>query len=165
MTKKGARAAVPAYVTSFGAALSVFVIGGALTQRSDWTWYGQLMKPDWQPPGWLFGPVWTILFALIAIAAATAWTSAETPGTHRLLFSALLLNAILNVGWSLLFFTLERPDLALFDVLALWLSIAFLIAVFGRISRPAGLLLVPYLAWVSFATALNLEIVRLNGPF
>ncbi len=71
--------ALPTYLASFAAALSVFVLGGALTQRSDWSWYDGLAKPFWQPPGWVFGPVWSVLFALIAIAAATAWMAAKSP--------------------------------------------------------------------------------------
>ncbi len=89
----------------------------------------------------------------------------EVSCVHRLLFLSMLVNAVLNVSWSVSFFTLKRPDLALVDVVALWISIAFLMALFGRVSRPAGVLLFPYLAWVSFAAVLNLEIVRLNGPF
>jgi tryptophan-rich sensory protein len=139
------------------------VAGARLTDIGPW--YFALKKPSWQPPDWLFGPAWTLIFALTAAAAAIAWNAAETAQMRRALEVAFLVNAVLNVAWSWLFFTLRRPDFALIEVGVFWASIVVLIVLAGRVSSTAGLLLVPYLAWVSFASFLNWTIVRLNAPF
>lgn len=142
------------------AAFAVATLGGALTDIG--AWYKALQKPSWQPPDWLFGPVWTTIFTLIAISAALAWRDAPDAGTRGQVVGLFAMNGVLNVLWSLLFFHLRRPDWALIEVVALWLSIVLLIFVLWRFSRRASLLLLPYLAWVSFAAYLNLTIVRLN---
>lgn len=148
------------------AALVVVVLAIAGARLTDiGPWYFALRKPSWQPPDWLFGPAWTLIFALTAAAAAIAWNRAETAETRRMLEVAFVANALLNVAWSWLFFTLRRPDWALIEVAAFWVSIVVLIGLASRVSTPAALLLVPYLAWVSFASVLNWTIVRLNAPF
>jgi len=153
------RLLIPLLIALAGAFL-VAGIGGALTDTGDW--FRALNKPSWQPPDSVFGPVWTTLYALIAASAALAWYDARN-GTERIrLVGLFIVNGILNVGWSLLFFHLQRPAWALAEIVILWFSIAFLIVFLWRFSRRAALLLVPYLAWVSFATALNAAIVRLN---
>jgi tryptophan-rich sensory protein len=145
-----------------GAALLVAALGGAATEIGPW--YESLRKPLWQPPDWLFAPVWTAIFALTALAGLRAWRrTPDVAGRGRVL-SAYALNALLNIGWSVLFFTLKRPDWALVEVVVLWLSVALLIYLSGRRDRAAGWLLVPYLAWVGFAATLNWSVVRLNGP-
>jgi len=136
--------------------------GGALTQIGPW--YFALAKPTWQPPDWLFGPAWTTIFTLTAIAGVLAWRNAAARG-RALVAAAFALNATLNVAWSALFFFLRRPDWALVEVVALWLSVAALMLVTRRFNRVAPWLLLPYLLWVGFAGVLNLAIVRLNGPF
>ncbi len=145
------------------AALAVALLGGLMTDIGPW--YRSLQKPGFQPPDWAFGPAWTVIYALAAMSAVAAWRAART-GTQRetmlVLFAA---NAFLNVLWSLLFFRLRRPDWALFEVAFLWASVLLLIIVLGRWSRTAALLLVPYLAWVSFASVLNWATVQLNPPF
>jgi tryptophan-rich sensory protein len=146
-----------------GAALAVGLLGGLATDIGPW--YQQLKKPSWQPPDWLFGPVWTTIYALAVIAGLRAAMAAPNNAARRQIVIAFLVNASLNVLWSLLFFRLRRPDWALYEVGFLWLSIAVLIWVLGRHSRSAGWLLVPYLAWVAFAAFLNFTVVRLNGPF
>ena len=149
----------PLLVALAGAFL-VAGIGGALTEIGPW--FRALNKPAWQPPDSVFGPVWTILYALIAASAALAWYDARN-GKQRIVVVVLfVLNGILNAGWSLLFFHLQRPTWALAEIAVLWLATAALMAVLWPISRRAALLLVPYLAWISFAAALNFEIVRLN---
>jgi tryptophan-rich sensory protein len=144
-------------------AFAVGLIGGLATDIGPW--YAHLVKPSWQPPDWLFGPVWTTIYALVVIAAVRGWRR-SSPGAQRewmlVLFAA---NAFVNVLWSLLFFRLQRPDWALLDVGVLWSSVLALVILLGRVDRPGGLLLVPYLAWVSFASFLNLTIVVLNAPF
>lgn len=145
------------------AALLVATVGGTLTDIGPW--YQSLQKPSWQPPDWLFGPAWTLIFALAAISAATAWRDAPRREDREWMIALFALNGFLNVLWSLLFFRLHRPDWALIEVGALWLSILVLILVLARYSRPAALLLLPYLAWVTFAAVLNWRVVQLNAPF
>ena len=144
-------------------ALGVASLGGALTTIGPW--YRALAKPWFQPPDWLFGPAWTLIFALCAVAGAHAWTRAYGSHARRRVLTLFGINALLNVGWSLLFFHWRRPDWALVEVAFLWLSILALIAVLGRQAPRVRWLLAPYLAWVSFASVLNAAIVRLNGPF
>jgi benzodiazapine receptor len=145
------------------AALAVALLGGLMTEIGPW--YRGLQKPSWQPPDWAFGPAWTVIYALAAIAGVFAWRDAHSQQQRETMLMLFALNAFLNVLWSLLFFRLRRPDWALFEVGLLWLSVLLLIVVLGRYSRTAALLLVPYLLWVSFASTLNWATVRLNGPF
>ncbi len=152
-----------AVLVAAGAALAVGVLGGSLTELGPW--YRHLVKPSWQPPDYAFGIIWTAIFALCAAAGVIAWRAARRPATREWILGLFALNGFLNLLWSLLFFRLHRPDWALDEVAALWLSILLLIVVLGRVSRLAGLLLAPYLVWVSIAAALNLEVVRLNPPF
>lgn len=145
------------------AAVGVAVVGGLMTDIGPW--YQSLDKPDWQPPDWLFGPVWTTIYALTAVAAVLAWRGSNDRAARQNLSILLLLNATLNVTWSLLFFSLQRPDWALYEVSFLWASIILLMYACYRRKRIAALLLVPYLVWVAFAAVLNAEVVRLNAPF
>ena len=144
-------------------AIGVGVLGAMTTDIGPW--YQALKVPAWKPPDILFGPAWTTIFALAAISGVIAWRRAETRSQRDWIPVLFAVNAFLNVLWSLLFFRLHRPDWALAEVGFLWLSILVLILVLGRIARPSGWLLAPYLAWVTFATALNLAVVRLNAPF
>ena len=144
-------------------ATAVAASGGALTQLGPW--YRGLIKPSWQPPDWLFGPAWTLIFICTASAAVIAWRAAVLPRQRAAVLILMAVNAAFNVGWSLLFFYLHRPDWALLEVGPLWLSILVPLIVFGRMSRRAGWLLAPYLAWVSFAAFLNYTIVGLNAAF
>lgn len=146
-----------------GAALLVALMGMLATDISGW--YQTLEKPAWQPPDWLFGPIWTLIYALAALAGVSAWHGApDSIGRNRIL-ALFSLNAFLNVLWSLLFFRLHRPDWALIEVAFLWLSVLALMVGLRPFSRRAFWLLVPYLAWVTFAAVLNASIVRLNpGP-
>lgn len=150
----------------FVAALAAFMVAAIGTTVTDiGPWYQGLAKPSWQPPDWLFGPVWTIIFALAALSAATAWRDAPTREAREWVIVLFALNGFLNVLWSLLFFRLHRPDWSLMEVALLWLSIVLLIVVLRPISRTASNLLWPYLAWVSFAALLNWRVVELNAPF
>lgn len=161
MTGRGGRWVAPLVASS--TAVLVALLGGLLTRLDDW--YYALSKPAFQPPDWLFGPAWTIIFLLCVLAALDVWRRDLEPGQRRLVVILFAVNGVLNVAWSALFFFLKRPDLALLEVAALWLSVLSLVVMLGRHSRRAGLMLLPYLAWVSFAAALNLAIVRLNAPF
>ena len=145
-----------------GLAFATASIGGSLTVLDDW-YYG-LIQPSWKPPDWLFGPAWTTLFGLMAWSGVIAWraSAALALETRQRLLALWAINAVLNVAWSLLFFKLQRPDLAVIEVCLLWASIALLIRHLRPYAPKAGWLLWPYLAWVSFAAALNAAVVYLN---
>lgn len=136
----------------------VFAVAGLGAQFGPDEWFAALQKPSWNPPNWVFAPVWTTLYAMMAVAAWLVWrTGARAP------LAWWLVQLALNAAWSWLFFGLHRPDLAFADILVLWLAIAATIVAFAPVSRTAALLLVPYLAWVTFATALNGAIWRLDA--
>ncbi len=151
------------FVIAAVAAVAVAALGATVTDLGPW--YQELNQPNWKPPDWLFGPAWTLIFALATLSAATAWRDAPSQDDREWMIGLFALNGSLNILWSLLFFRLQRPDWALAEVVLLWLSVLWLIVVLGRYSRPASLLLIPYLAWVAFAGLLNLAVVRLNAPF
>ncbi|MEV4754284.1 TspO/MBR family protein [Micromonospora sp. NPDC049559] len=142
----------------FGAATFAAAAIGAFAVRGTATEYDTLVRPSWAPPSWLFGPVWTVLYVSIAVAGWLAWQRAGW-GPALWSYAAQL---VLNAAWTPIFFGLGRYGLALVDIVALWLLVAATIVLFHRVSRPAAGLLAPYLAWVSFATALNAAIVTLN---
>jgi translocator protein len=144
-------------------ATAVAVLGALTTQLGDW--YYRLYKPRWQPPDWLFGPAWTLIFALSALAGVLYWRQNASRDDRLRILAAFAFNAFLNTFWSLLFFRLKRPDWALYEVGFLWMSIVLLIVLAARGSRAAAWLLLPYLLWVSFASFLNWKIVQLNAPF
>ena len=140
---------------------AIAAIGGSVTSGSVGTWYVTLNKPSFNPPNWIFGPVWTVLYAMMAIAAWRVWRVVG----WRNGFEALFLFAIqlgLNLAWSVLFFGLHRVGSAMVCIVALWLAIAATAAAFRKIDRLAAWLMVPYLAWVFFAALLNFSIWRLN---
>jgi tryptophan-rich sensory protein len=155
-----ARGSKKPILIAFLLAIAVGGIGGAVTEIGPW--YFSLIKPTWQPPDWAFGPIWTLIYITTGIAGVRAWRLGDAR-QRRLFLIALLINCALNVLWSLLFFKMQRPDLALIEVVALWLSIVPLILLPLRYSPRSSLLMLPYLAWVSVAAYLNLTIVRLNG--
>jgi translocator protein len=145
------------------AAIIMGVLGAVVTDLSPW--YYALKKPSFQPPDWLFGPVWTAIFAMLATSGVLAWRTAADAGTRSWVIRLYAFNLVLNLLWSTLFFRFQRPDWALFEVVFLWASIAALIWSLLLRSRLASWLLVPYLVWVTFAAILNMAIVQLNGPF
>jgi len=124
-------------------------------------WYGGLTKPALTPPAWVFGPVWTLLYTMMGVAAWIVWKRRGYAAAAFAL-SLFLLQLGLNALWSYLFFGLKNPGLAFLDIVALWLVILAAVITFFRHSRHAGQLLVPYLLWVSFAAYLNLQFWRLN---
>jgi benzodiazapine receptor len=136
-------------------------LGGLATRNGLPGWYSTLAKPSWTPPSWVFGPVWTLLYTTMAVAAWLVLLRGGWNGAR----GALILFAVhlaVNAAWSVLFFGCHRPGLALVDIVILWGMILALIVAFRRISAGAALLLVPYLLWVSFATVLNGAIWWLN---
>jgi translocator protein len=134
------------------------MVGSAFPPDS---WYESLNKPSWDPPRWLFGPVWTVLYALIGYAGYLAWSSSIAATRYRA-FSIYTVQLLLNALWSPLFFGYHSPGLALLNIWAQWIAIALNIGTFYRIKPAAGLLLLPYLLWVSFALILNGAIWLLN---
>ena len=146
-------------VIAFLVVFAVAGIGGAATDIGPW--YFNLIKPAWQPPDWAFGPIWTLIYITTGIASVRAWRLGDERQRSNFLL-ALLINCVLNVLWSVLFFKMQRPDVALIEVVVFWLSIVQLILLPLRYSPRSSLLMLPYLAWVSVAAYLNLTIVRLN---
>ena len=139
---------------SFSAAATGFLI-------TDGSWYAELKKPSWSPPGAVFGPVWTALYAMMGFAAWLVWRE----GGWRVQSKPLTLFLIqwgLNAFWTPLFFGMRRPDLAFADIIALWVAILLTALAFWHVRRVAGALMVPYLAWVSFAAVLNFTLWRMN---
>jgi benzodiazapine receptor len=141
--------------------LAVSGIGGAITATSVDTWYQALEKPPFNPPDWVFAPVWTALYILIGISAWRVWRlrSFEVTGKSLAVFAVQL---GLNLAWSFLFFGLQRIDLALIEIVILLCAIITNTIIFWRIDRLAGLLFVPYAAWVTYATVLNASLWLLN---
>ena len=140
-------------LTFSASATAVFVSAGG--------WYAGLAKPAWNPPGWIFGPVWTLLYAMMAVAAWRVWLQGGWNRQKKAL-GLFLLQWALNALWTPLFFGLHRPGWALAEILVLLVAILATIRAFWRVDRTAGLLLFPYAAWVAFASALNGTIWRLN---
>jgi tryptophan-rich sensory protein len=135
-------------------------VGGAASIHAG-PFYTQLVRPEWAPPSSIFGPVWTVLYALMGIAAWIVWRAGDSRAA-RLALALFLVQLAINALWSWLFFGWRQGALAFADILLLWVLIVATLIAFWRISRPAGALLVPYLLWVSFAAALNYSVWRLN---
>ncbi len=144
-------------------AIATAATGGALTRLDSW-YYG-LQQPWFKPPDWAFGPAWTTIFTLTAIAGVLSWRAAREARLQRIVLGLFLANAALNVLWSYLFFWCQRPDWALAEVGVLWSSVALLVFAGSRLDYRAGALLTPYLAWVSLASLINQQVVTLNAPF
>jgi tryptophan-rich sensory protein len=150
------RGAGAALVVCLALPLGAAALGGAATASSVDTWYPELAKPAWTPPGWIFGPVWTVLYLMMGTASWLVWR--ERPRARALVDRALALYAAqlaLNVLWSVVFFGLRRPGWAVAEIALLWLAILATLLAFRRVRPAAAWLLVPYLAWTTFAAALN----------
>ncbi len=141
---------------------AVGIFGAIFTTPAIPTWYAKLNKPSFSPPNWVFGPVWTLLYGLMGASAYLIWQQGiEKPAVKSALF-IFTLQLILNFLWSFFFFKLQSPLYALIEILLLWILILATIISFYQINKLAGLILVPYLLWVSFATLLNYYIFKLN---
>ncbi|KPJ62213.1 MAG: hypothetical protein AMS15_04680 [Planctomycetes bacterium DG_23] len=124
-------------------------------------WYYELQKPTWTPPSWVFGPVWTFLYFLMAISGYLAWSGSS--GRRSVPFVVYGIQLFLNALWSVIFFGLHSPGLAFGDLVVLWFAILGNVVLFWRINRASGYLLIPYFLWTSFAGMLNLAIWKLNA--
>ena len=153
----------PPILVAAAAALVVAALGASATDIGPW--YQSLREPVAKPPDWLFGPAWTLIYALTAVAGVIAWRVTKGRAARQFILTLFAANALLNVLWSELFFNARRPDWSLIEVVPFWLSVAALAAALWPRSRKAAWLLVPYLAWVAFAGWLNLRVVQLNPPF
>jgi tryptophan-rich sensory protein len=138
------------------------LIGAIFTTPAINNWYASLKKPSFQPPSWLFGPAWTLLFLLMGIALVLVWRKALPFGEVRVAVYVFAIQLVLNILWSVLFFGAKVPLAGLIDIAVLWVAILLTIIHFWSISPPAGILLLPYILWVSFATVLNAAVVMLN---
>lgn len=137
-------------------------VGAMFTASSVNGWYTTLRKPSWNPPNQVFGPVWTMLYLCMAIAAWLVWRREGLSGA-AIPLTIFAVQLILNVAWSGLFFGIQRPWLAFADILLLLVAITLTMISFSRVSPSAGWLLTPYLVWVTFAAALNLTLARMNS--
>lgn len=146
-------------VAFIGAAFVAGVIGSAATFENVRTWYPTLAKPSWNPPNWIFGPVWTTLYVLMGTAAWRVW---RTGFMARPFVLGYFVHLVPNALWSILFFGLKQPAWALADILMLWVLLVWLLVGFWRTDRLAAVLWLPYVLWVTFATLLNTAIVWLN---
>ncbi len=157
MNKKNILALIIFLLITFLAAL----VGNLFTVPNISTWYASLNKPSFSPPNWLFGPAWTILYVLMAVAAFLVWKKGEEPKIKSSLcfyFAQLLL----NTAWSIAFFGLQNPFLGFVVIVILWLLILITLVKFWKIERLAGILFIPYILWVSFAAILNFAVWQLN---
>lgn len=138
------------------------IIGSIFTANAITTWYSTLIKPALNPPSWVFGPVWTILYALMGVAAFLVWKKgiARKEVKRALIVFAIQLG--LNTLWSILFFGLQNPGVAFIEIVLLWFTILATIIAFTKVSKIAAALLVPYILWVSFASYLNFAIWMAN---
>ena len=137
-------------------------LGGWITTQSVAEWYPALNKPPWNPPSWIFAPVWTTLYLMMAVAAWLVWKKGQRFSGVSAALILFFLQLALNCLWSFLFFGARNPALALVDIVLLLITLALTAWAFFRHSKPAGALMLPYLAWVSFATVLNFTIWQLN---
>ena len=139
------------------------IIGSVFTFSAIPTWYAGLIKPSLNPPSWIFGPVWTTLYALMGIAAFLVWKKSLDHKDVRKALTIFLFQLVLNAVWSIIFFGLHSPLWALVDITLMWLAIVWTMVLFYKISKPAMWLLVPYILWVSFASYLNYSIWIINS--
>ena len=150
-------------VASCALALSAGLIGSLFsTPDAISNWYAALKKPPFTPPPWIFGPVWTTLYILMGVAAFLVWQKGLATRPVRIALICFLIQLALNALWTPLFFAAKMPLLAFIEILFLWTAILLTIITFARVSRPAALLLLPYIVWTTFAAVLNASICLLN---
>lgn len=152
---------VAKFIISLLLPLGIGAISGLFTARAIPTWYASLNQPSFNPPNWLFGPVWTTLYILMGISLYMIWSL--EPGKERnLALVSFGVQLVLNFGWSFFFFYFKTIGFAMIEIIALWSSIVFMLLLFYKMKPMAAYLNIPYLLWVSFATILNAAYFKLN---
>ncbi len=148
-------------IVSIALPLSLGAVAGIFTSQSVPEWYATLIRPSFNPPNWIFGPVWTSLYILMGISLFMIWKEKATRGRERAILS-FMLQLILNFGWSFIFFYFHLIGFALVEIILLWISIVMTMILFHKIKPIAAYINIPYLLWVSFATILNASYYLLN---
>jgi tryptophan-rich sensory protein len=136
--------------------------GGSYFTTNSLDWYQTLVRPAFSPPNWVFAPVWTVLYLLMGVSAFLVWRKGSADKAVRVALACFILQLVFNALWTPVFFGAKQPLIAFGDIILLWLAIAATIICFYRVSRPAAILLIPYIGWVSFAAVLNASICVLN---
>ena len=150
------------FAASLGACYLAAFIGSIFTAPEISTWYATLVRPSFAPPDWLFGPVWTALYTMMGVSAYLVWREGLADPRVKVAMAVFAIQLAANVSWSAAFFGLRSPLAGLAVIIVLWALIALNIQKFREVSRTAGLLLIPYILWVTFAMVLNFSIWRLN---
>ncbi|NIP23668.1 MAG: tryptophan-rich sensory protein [Phycisphaerae bacterium] len=149
-------------IISLAVTFSAPVIASLVTDPATSNWYANLNKPSFNPPGWIFGPVWTVLYILMAVSAALVWYRGLAGPKVRIALALYIVQLVLNALWTPIFFGLQMPLLAFIDIVLLWAAILITVLTFLRVSRYAALLMAPYLIWTTFAAILNFSLWYLN---
>jgi tryptophan-rich sensory protein len=149
-------------IISLAVTFSAPVIASLVTDPAASNWYANLNKPSFNPPGWIFGPVWTVLYILMAVSAALVWYRGLHEPKVRIALALYIVQLVLNALWTPIFFGLQMPLLAFIDIVMLWAAILITVLAFLRVSRYAALLMAPYLIWTTFAAILNFTLWYLN---
>ena len=144
--------------------VAVGAISGFFTATEIPVWYQTINKPGWNPPSWVFGPVWTTLYLMMGIALFLVWKSEADPIIKKTAIALFISQLILNFFWSFIFFNQHQVGWALVEIIGMWIFILLTIFAFAQVNKTAAWLLVPYISWVSFATILNYTIWKLNVP-
>lgn len=150
------------YLISLLIVLAIGLVASLVTRPEIAGWYSTLHKPSFNPPPWLFAPVWTVIYIMIATSAYLVWQHRSRKPAYIIARSAYFIQLILNFSWSIIFFWMHQIAAAMIVIILLWLSIMITINWFNKFSRTAAWLLIPYLLWVSFASVLNVSIYFLN---
>ena len=149
-------------IISIAISVTAGAIAGFFTSTSVASWFQTINKPTWNPPNWVFGPVWTTLYILMGVAFFLVWKSDTSNWLKKTAIVLYAVQLALNFLWSFIFFYLQQPGWALVEIIAMWVAILLTIFAFANVSKTAAWLLVPYICWVSFATILNYSIWKLN---
>ncbi|OSZ80166.1 hypothetical protein CAP36_02615 [Chitinophagaceae bacterium IBVUCB2] len=149
-------------IISIAIPLLVGGISGFFTDTGVGSWYQTINKPSWNPPGWIFGPVWTTLYVMMGIAMYLVWKKEASAILKKTALSLFAIQLVLNFFWSFIFFNQQQIGWALVEIIAMWVFILLTIFAFANVSKTAAWLLVPYISWVSFATILTYTIWQLN---
>jgi tryptophan-rich sensory protein len=142
--------------------VAVGATAGFFTATGTGSWYQTIQKPSWNPPGWIFGPVWTTLYIMMGIALFLVWRSGAAEELKKTAITLFAIQLVLNFFWSFIFFKMEQPGWAFAEIITMWLFILLTIFAFAKVNTTAAWLLVPYISWVSFASILNYTIWKLN---